>query len=189
MKNINIYAAFTVLTIMCSSCNGAKSDKAADVGGGLATSAVSNGVEIEYSSANAINAPEYDPDSDWGMPLALADGLNHSMDGFPIVDSGAYPDGGKIVYSIFLVNQGQDTVTISSIKLPDSSMTIDWTGVKTYRPGMLSIFKLVCDRGVMQDDYRFILTYEGDKYSPQVFHVNLRPDISEMIAEREAKNQ
>lgn len=189
MKRLNLCAAITALIMITMSCGGTRSSEANDTGDDSATSAVSNGVEIVYSSADAINAPSYDPDAEWGSPLALGSQLSGSMAGFPIVESGAYPDGDRMVYGILLVNHSPDTVTVSSIKLPDSSMTVDWHGSKTYRPGVMSIFKLVCDSVIWHDDYRFILTYEGDKYPAQVFHVNLRPDLFKMMEELKSRNK
>lgn len=181
-----LLVGLTVLTAATASCgSSASSDNNEAAADTLATA--SNGVEIEYSSAEALNAPTYHPDAEWGSPLALQDGLTHTLDGFPCVELGAYSDGDKMIYDVLLINQSTDTVTIQSIKLPDSSMEVNWNGSKTYKPGLMSIFKLVCDSAITRDDYRFILTYKGDKYPPQTFHINLRPDVLKLIAEREAQ--
>ena len=189
MKKLNLNAVFTAFAMIFVSCGETKISEVNDAGYNSVSESQSNGVKVEYFSDDAINTPKYAPDNKWGSPLALGDGMTHSMAGFPIVDIGAYPDGYKMVYDILLVNQSTDTVTVSSVKVPGSYMRIDWHGAKTYYPGMLSGFKLVCDSGVTFDDYRFVLTYEGNKYPSQVFHVNLRPDILTMIAERDANNQ
>lgn len=197
MRKLNLCAVFTALIMIAMSCGRTKSSEANDTGDGSAPSAVSNGVEIEYSSVDAINAPAYDPNAEWGSPLALNDPLGSTMDGCPIVDDGAYsanadgiyPGDETKVYDIFLVNQSQDTITIKTLHLPDASFTVKWNGLQTYRPGVLSMFKLLCDSAVSVDDYRFVVTYEGDKYPPQVFHVNLRPDMWKMKEERESRNK
>lgn len=181
-----LLVGLTVLTAVTTSCAGSKSsdnnEAAADT---LATT--SNGVEIEYSSAEALNAPAYDPDAELGSPLALQDGLTQSWTAFPIVDVGAYPEGGKMVYDILIFNQSPDTVAVRSIKLPDNTMECFMEGLRVYKPGLLNKLQLKSDSAITMDDYRFILTYEGDKYPPQTFHINLRPDIHKLIAERDAQ--
>lgn len=197
MRIRNVFATFAVLAVIGCSCGAPKGDGKGDAAGESLAATVSNGVEVVCCSEDAINAPAYDPDGEWGSPFALNDGLANTMDGSPIVDAGAYsgdengnyPGDKTKVYAVSLVNQSPDTVTVRSLHLPDSTFRVIWTGIKTYRPGVLSLFKLICDSAVTADDYRFVLTYEGDKYPPQVFHINLRPDILKLIEELDAKNQ
>lgn len=71
MKRINIYNAFAALAMICVSCGGAKSSEANDVGENTAAPSVSNGVEVVYSSSDAINAPAYEPEAEWGSPILI----------------------------------------------------------------------------------------------------------------------
>lgn len=182
MKHLKL--TLLAIGIVITACGGTKSEEKEEA----QSNVVSNGVAVEYASADALNAPAYDPEAEWGTPFALADGLTHSMNGFPHVELGAYPEGGKFVYQVLMVNQSTDTVAVQSIKLPDGYMTVDWSGSREYRPGILSGFKLVCDSAVMRDDYRFIITYKDNKYPPQTFHLDLRPDAYKLLEERESNN-
>lgn len=183
-----LLVGLTVLTAATASCgSSASSDNNEAAADTLATA--SNGVEIEYSSSEALNAPAYDPDAELGSPLALEDVFSPYSNQVTISDVGAYSLEGdnKMKYDVWLNNQSPDTITIKSIKLPDSTFELYWRGEKTYKPGLMSTFQLRADSAVAIDDYRFIITYEGDKYAPQVFHINLHPDLDKLVVEKRNK--
>lgn len=137
-----------------------------------------NGVKVVYSSP-------MDADTSGEGPLALLDPLAHDFNPVDIATIGAQSDGenGK-KYQVSLIGQGSEEVTIESIILPDERFEVDWSGITKYKPGVLSTFTLKSKKAVKLDDYRFILTYKGDKYPPQTFHINLHPDINKLRADR-----
>lgn len=190
MKNLIKLLLSTIVALSIVSCGGVNETETADSSEAateISPVRIPAGLKVEYSSIDALNASAYDSTAEWGSPLALGDGLANSMNGFPIVDVGAYPDNGKMIYDILIVNQSSDTVTIETIKLPGNSMEVNWEGRLTYKPGLLGKIQLRSDSAINSDDFRFILTYKDNKYPPQTFHINLRPDIHKLIAEREAQ--
>lgn len=145
-----------------------------------------NGVKVVYSSPMAANTPKYDQSEIADGPLALLDPLARNFNPVDIATIGAQSDGDKgKKYQISLIGQGSEEVTIESIILPDARFKVDWNGIAKYKPGVLSTFTLKSEKAIELDDYRFILTYKGDKYPPQTFHISLHPDIYRLMEERD----
>ena len=158
-----------------------------DTGDQKESTTTQKGIQIVYSSQEAIKAHKYTGSTEKKVPLTLIDPYNHSVTPVSMADIGAspMPDGKGVYYMVNLLNQSQDTVSIESLRLPDARFSAQWTGLVKYIPTLFSGFILKADKGVKLDDYRFVITYKDNKYPPQTFHINLHPDEKKLIEDGE----
>ena len=148
-----------------------------------------NEVVIEYDSPEAKNAPDYDPSVINFGPLSLIETLNPYVTPVNMDDVGGDKIGDKIRYVVSVQNIVTDTIKIVKIQLPSSYFTAEWPGRTEYMPGLIGGLDLYADSAIEVKDFKFILTYEGDRYKPQVFHVNLHPNVWELKARKESSIQ
>lgn len=135
-------------------------------------------VNIIYSSHEAASLPPYDSDKSYDCPLSLIETLNTTVTPVNIDDVGAYQSGGRMEYGITLINMTADTIHIESLKLPDDRFEARWNGPSRYIPRLYTGFRLTADSAESIKDYRFIITYKGNRYPQQAFHINLHPDVN-----------
>ncbi len=178
MKDYSITAVMMSCTLYCLSCGNGKNADHEEITTDRTN--MSDSVEIIYSSPEAAEASPYNEAEAYNHPLSLIETTNVYVTPVNIDDVGATASNGRIEYSVTIINMTADTLEVESLKLPDSRFKAEWTGTKRYIPNLFTGFRLLTDSAISQHDYRFIITYKGDKYTPQVFHINLHPDVNKL---------
>lgn len=94
-------------------------------------------------------------------------------------------NGDKWMYVLMWRNPSkEDTVFIKSVEFQDDCFDIQWNARDHYIPELSSGCWLWTDSVVAKKDYKIIITYQDQKYPPQVFHVNFYPDMASYNEEK-----
>lgn len=118
-------------------------------------------------------------------PLSLVDLNTHSLTPVSHLKVGAYKESnGYYLYTIGLFNpDGNDTVTIKSISLPDGYFDAEWPGKSTLGPETAGFLRLWCKEPKTQENYSIVVTYDDNKYPDQAFSISLYPSGAQLYNE------
>lgn len=141
--------------------------------------------EIIPSSDNALNAPSFLPGQSLTGPLELLDSHNPYMTATDIDNAVPTKNGDRWMYTLMWRNPSkEDTVFIKSVEFQDDYFDIQWNARDHYIPELSTGCWLWTDSVVAKKDYKIIITYQDEKYPPQVFHVNFYPDMASYNEEK-----
>lgn len=135
-------------------------------------------VKIVYDSPEADSAPKYAEGDKQEGPLGLLD-LDYPNKTVTegTCDVGAWKLDGTPQLTIWFTNPTEDTVRVAALHLPDHRFEAVWEGMPEYCPGLSCGFKLTADSVEYIEDYRIVLEYLDNQYPPQIFHLNIHPDL------------
>ncbi|MCM1355050.1 MAG: hypothetical protein NC212_01425 [Staphylococcus sp.] len=116
-------------------------------------------------------------------PLIFIDANTHGATRTDHLQVGAYPEGEAYRYTIGIMNQSSEPVSIKSICLQDDYFKGEWSMGNTLQPNMIGFLYLTCKKPLEEKDYPLIIKYRDNKYSQQVLNMTLHKSGAQLYNE------
>ena len=184
MFNIKFIISTILVSIIILSCsnNGGKSNPADSGRDETTTSPERREVEVIYSLPEEISVKANDTDIKNTGPLMLVDLTGGTS--LTVLDgkgqSAAWQNGDMMVHKIWFHNPNEDTIRIKALCLPDSRFKAEWEGMADYFQGLSGGFVMTADSMELVRDYPIVLTFVDNQYPPQLFLLDLYPNMVEL---------
>lgn len=120
-----------------------------------------------------------------GYPLVLLDdrkyGIDPNLDRVVVDEVGGEKNEFGTIYQISVYNRSDDSLHIEKLWVEDPTFD-GYIYEGTWIKGLISWIKLRSDSAVSKENLHIGVTFRDNKFPPQIFRVNLHPNIYELKA-------
>lgn len=178
-----IRSLFALLVIAMFACNGGrtKTEPTAEIS--LDSFLLPKGVI--FVRGEKYRPSNFEVSDTIGFPLVLLDdrkyGIDFNLDCVVVDDVGGEKTELGTIYQISVYNRSDDSLHIEKLWVEDPTLD-GYIYEGTWIKGLISWIKLRSDSAVSKENLHIGVAFKDNKFPPQIFRVNLHPNIYELKA-------